>query len=136
MIARIAVRHLTPAALARVAEILDVDNTPESLANAMAAASTWADEVKTDTGTGDWHFINLTLKTTARTWLSVAPTTTALPPTFASSPPNSRPPTPMPIRAWSDQDALRFLIHLVGDVHQPLHAISNADQGGNCELLG
>jgi hypothetical protein len=23
----------------------------------------------------------------------------------------------------------------VGDLHQPLHAISNADQGGNCELL-
>jgi hypothetical protein len=29
-------------------------------------------------------------------------------------------------------DALRFIIHLVGDVHQPLHGISNNDHGGNC----
>jgi len=29
-------------------------------------------------------------------------------------------------------DALRFLIHFVGDLHQPLHAITNNDQGGNC----
>ena len=29
-------------------------------------------------------------------------------------------------------DALRFVIHFVGDLHQPLHAITNNDQGGNC----
>jgi len=29
-------------------------------------------------------------------------------------------------------NALRFLIHFVGDVHQPLHAIDNGDRGGNC----
>jgi hypothetical protein len=29
-------------------------------------------------------------------------------------------------------DALRFLIHFVGDLHQPLHAVTNNDQGGNC----
>ena len=29
-------------------------------------------------------------------------------------------------------DALRFVIHFVGDVHQPLHATTNNDQGGNC----
>jgi len=27
---------------------------------------------------------------------------------------------------------LRFLIHFVGDLHQPLHATTNNDQGGNC----
>jgi hypothetical protein len=36
---------------------------------------------------------------------------------------------------WSDLDALRFVVHLGGDIHQPLHAASNADQGGNCERL-
>ena len=29
-------------------------------------------------------------------------------------------------------DALRFVIHFVGDLHQPLHATTNNDQGGNC----
>jgi hypothetical protein len=28
--------------------------------------------------------------------------------------------------------ALRYLIHLVGDLHQPLHSTANNDQGGNC----
>ena len=29
-------------------------------------------------------------------------------------------------------DALRFLIHFVGDIHQPLHCATNGDRGGNC----
>jgi len=29
-------------------------------------------------------------------------------------------------------DALRFLIHFVGDIHQPLHCTTNSDRGGNC----
>lgn len=28
--------------------------------------------------------------------------------------------------------ALRFVIHFVGDLHQPLHCVSNNDEGGNC----
>jgi hypothetical protein len=35
----------------------------------------------------------------------------------------------------SEQDALRYVVHLVGDEHQPLHDISDADLGGNCERL-
>jgi hypothetical protein len=29
-------------------------------------------------------------------------------------------------------DVLRFVIHLVGDLHQPLHCTTNNDMGGNC----
>jgi hypothetical protein len=29
-------------------------------------------------------------------------------------------------------DALRFVIHFVGDIHQPLHDTTNNDRGGNC----
>ena len=29
-------------------------------------------------------------------------------------------------------DALRYLIHFVGDLHQPLHTTTNNDLGGNC----
>ncbi len=29
-------------------------------------------------------------------------------------------------------DALRFVIHFVGDLHQPLHCVSNNDEGSNC----
>jgi S1/P1 Nuclease len=31
--------------------------------------------------------------------------------------------------------ALKFLIHFVGDLHQPLHAADHADRGGNCVAL-
>jgi len=29
-------------------------------------------------------------------------------------------------------EELKFLIHFVGDIHQPLHAATNQDAGGNC----
>src|SRR5258705_8967701 len=29
-------------------------------------------------------------------------------------------------------EASRYLVHFVGDLHQPLRAITNADNGGNC----
>lgn len=31
--------------------------------------------------------------------------------------------------------AFKFLIHFVGDLHQPLHAADHADRGGNCVAL-
>jgi hypothetical protein len=33
-------------------------------------------------------------------------------------------------------NALRFLIHFVGDLHQPLHTVTNGDRGGNCLPVG
>lgn len=31
--------------------------------------------------------------------------------------------------------SLKFLLHFVGDLHQPLHASDDHDQGGNCEQI-
>jgi hypothetical protein len=135
IIARLAMRHLTSAALARVAEILEVENTPESVANAMAAASLWADQVKTDTGTATWHFLNLTLQDSRANMAERCPDDGCLTARIRLFAAQLKAADPDADSAWSDQDALRFLIHLVGDLHQPLHAISNADQGGICELL-
>jgi hypothetical protein len=36
---------------------------------------------------------------------------------------------------WGPDGDLAFLIHLVGDIYQPLHAATNADQGGNCVAI-
>lgn len=33
---------------------------------------------------------------------------------------------------WGAAGDLAFVIHLVGDIHQPLHAATDADKGGNC----
>ena len=135
VVARIAVAHLTPAALTRIAQILDVPSTPEGVADALAQASIWADQTKKDNGTGNWHYIDLALQdhpadipkrcldnncVTARIRLFTAQLSAK------TKPEDSK---------WSDLDALRFVVHFVGDVHQPLHAASDDDQGGNCEPL-
>lgn len=134
--ARIAAAHLTPAARTRIARILDVPDTAEAVADALARASTWADETKNETKTGAWHYIDLALQDHKSDIPerckddNCAPARVRL---FAEQlaghpahPGNTR---------WSQLDALRYLVHLVGDIHQPLHAISDADLGGNCELL-
>ena len=132
-VARLAANHLTSAARTRVARILGVPDNLESIAEAMARASTWADETKAENKTGDWHFIDLTLQDSRADMPSrcvgqnCAPARIRLFATQLSS--QAADPK------WSELDALRFLIHLVGDIHQPLHAISDADLGGNCERL-
>lgn len=135
-IARVAAAHLTPAARTRVARILGVEDSPEAVADALAKASTWADETKNETKTGNWHYVDLALQdhksdipercqnddcSPARVRL-FAEQLAAQP----GHPANTR---------WSQLDALRYVVHLVGDIHQPLHDVSDADLGGNCELL-
>src|SRR5208283_4972300 len=61
-VARVAAAHLSPKARSRVAAILGVPDTAPAVADAMAKASTWADEVKAATKTGEWHYIDLTLQ--------------------------------------------------------------------------
>jgi hypothetical protein len=135
-VARIAAAHLTPAANTRIARILNVPDTPEDIAEALAKASTWADETKNETKTGAWHYIDLTLED-HRSDIperckddNCAPARVRL---FTEQlaghpghPANTR---------FSQLDALRYVVHLVGDIHQPLHDTSDADLGGNCEQL-
>jgi hypothetical protein len=132
-VSRIAALHLTPAARTRVARILDVPDTPQAVADALAQASTWADETKNDTKTGEWHYIDLTLQDHKSDIPlrckdnNCAPARIALFATqLAHEQANAN---------WSQLDALRYLVHFVGDIHQPLHTISDEDLGGNCERL-
>ncbi len=134
-VARIAAAHLTPAARTRVARILDVPDTAEAVSDALAKASTWADETKNETKTGEWHYIDLALQDRKSDIPrrckdnNCAPARIRL---FAAQL-SSR--SPIAQSRWSELDALRFVVHFVGDIHQPLHAISDADLGGNCEML-
>ncbi len=132
-VARIAAAHLTPAVRIRIARILGVDDTEAAVADALAAGSTWPDEVKNETHTGDWHYIDLALQDSKSDILSrckenncVSGRIRLFTVQLASQQASGR---------WSELDALRFLVHFVGDAHQPLHAISDQDLGGNCELL-
>ncbi len=93
-------------------------------------ASTWADDYRdVDRATAPWHFIDFPLFVDAshadyqRYCAGGDCIVGAITTQFGR------------LMSAKDDDratALRFLIHLVGDIHQPLHDITNADQGGNC----
>jgi hypothetical protein len=132
-IARLAASHLTLAARTRLARILNVPDNPLAVADALAAASVWADETKSETHTGNWHYIDLTLEDSKSSIAKRCPHDNCAPARIrlfaaqlAAKTPNTQ---------WSDLEALRYLIHFVGDIHQPLHTITDDDLGGNCELL-
>ncbi|MGH7914716.1 MAG: S1/P1 nuclease [Candidatus Binataceae bacterium] len=133
VIARLAAAHLTPGARARVARILGVPDTPGEVARALARASIWADETKAETGTGAWHFIDLTLQDRKSDIPLRCPEQNCAPARirlFAAELAFGK-----AGERWSERDALRYVVHLVGDIHQPMHTVTDADRGGNCERL-
>jgi hypothetical protein len=133
--ARLAAYYLSPAASARLAAILNVPNTPESVADALAVASTWPDEIKKERpDTAAWHYIDIALQDSKDQIPERCPErncVTARIEIFSQQLINDRNAADPAV----DLDALRFLVHFLGDIEQPLHASSDADLGGNCEPL-
>ena len=132
VVARIAASLLTPEAKAKVAKILDVDPPNASaVAEALADAAEWPDSVARHKyeQSQEWHFVDLGVKPDAKKdgalWASDSTAFAKLVKYFGSV-------------KRGDQDELEpasdleFLVHLVGDIHQPLHAATNRDRGGNC----
>jgi len=139
VVAVIAEEHLSPHARDMVAQILAAGPIDPALRrfcgantlDAFADSSTWADDQRSiQPDTAGWHFIDIPR--------GVAKGDIA---------PNCPPSTSCITRAIDDQmailrninasaqaraDALRYIIHFFGDLHQPLHATSNNDLGGNC----
>jgi hypothetical protein len=122
LIARIAETQLTPAARARVVEILGSGRS-------MTSVASWADEVRpTRRETAPWHFVNIPIGVSrfdaARDCragdcaISQIARLRALLRDRSASPEQRR-------------EALQFLIHFIGDLHQPLHSSDNQDKGGN-----
>jgi hypothetical protein len=125
IVGRIAANHLTAEAAVAVASLIG----PEGLDQ----ASTWADEIRNDPdwqpplrNPSPWHFISIddqeTLETTARDPEGDVLQAIERFAAVLRSPQATRP---------AKQEALRFLVHFVGDVHQPLHVGRRADRGGN-----
>jgi len=135
----LAQRLLDAAAVQAIRSVLDASPVDPGLrrgcepvpSEVVADASTWADDERAaDPATGSWHFVNLPRSIDSKT-ASAAPycrrgdcvvdaVTTQFRVLKTSRDPTQR------------ANALRFIIHLVGDIHQPLHAITNGDRGGNC----
>ncbi len=131
IVAFVAADNLTPEARTRVAGILGVANKPQAIADAMAAASIRPDtEFRADPKTKPWHYIALCLQDTPADMALRCPggaCVTAKIDEYAHRLKTGDYDT------WGAAGDLAFLIHFVGDVHQPLHAGGNGDRGGTCQ---
>ncbi len=124
IVALIAERHLTAAAAAAVNRLLATDG-----ATSMADVTSWADEWReTHRETGPWHFVDIPLEATeydpARDCPHNACVVAQIRRFARDLADTSRPDA-------EREQALKFLIHFVGDVHQPLHSADHHDRGGN-----
>jgi hypothetical protein len=135
----IAEKHMNGHALERVNKLLlsvPIDPTlPRWCASQgldlMSDSSTWADDLrKVQPESSAWHYIDIPRDAPRSALAEFCPASTGC-----------------VTRALAHQidllrndgntpqtraEALRFIVHLVGDLHQPLHCVSNNDIGGNC----
>jgi hypothetical protein len=127
----IADRLLTPQARAAVARLLadDLDKFGNpSGRTTLEAVSVWADELTgTPAARPPWHYDNTPVcgaEPKERYCPDGQCVSGQLPRLIGvladpHAPPRER------------NEALKWVVHLVGDIHQPLHAASNGDRGGN-----
>ncbi len=127
VVAEIAQRHLTKKAKRGIAELFGKEP--------MAFWASWPDFIRSDTthqwdATTKWHYVDLPgnighdefvqdLKN-----LKGENLYTQIPAMIAQVKDKSLP-------VEKRQNALKFLIHFIGDLHQPLHVGRDEDQGGN-----
>jgi hypothetical protein len=143
IVATIARSYLTPDVARQVDALLAAD-TDTLAAHNMIEAATWADTYRNShRETSDWHFVDLELSgpdEKAACFGFPAPSRPAsagpehdclIDRTNAFLAELKDRATPTPERII----ALKFVLHFVGDLHQPLHAADNHDRGGNCVRL-
>ena len=148
IVALIASQHLTPEARAGVYQLLKESPIDPALSRfcqpvatePMADASTWADDSKRGEKTGTWHYLDIPRGVEHADLMTYcAPVgdakddkdrpgclLTGLQYEFDILKDRNRP-------AADRATALRYVIHFVGDLHQPLHTTTNDDQGGKRE---
>ncbi|MFT4249239.1 MAG: S1/P1 nuclease [Pseudomonas sp.] len=128
LVARIADTELTPQAHAEVTRLLAGEPDPT-----LAGVATWADELRqSDPDLGKrsarWHYVNLgehdCRYLPARDCPDGACVVEALKTQAALLADHNQ---PLAVR----RQALKFVVHLVGDIHQPMHAGYARDKGGN-----
>jgi nuclease S1 len=123
IVADIAQRYLAPHTQSAVAALLQPGEHLRDVAN-------WADAYREQcANTGPWHYVNIPLAADSfepardcsepRSCVIVATDRALAILADVTSPPDER------------AAALRFVVHFMGDLHQPLHSGDRADRGGN-----
>jgi len=122
LVARIAAEQLTPAAQTRVTALLGSGQSLRSI-------SSWADEVRRSRAdTGPWHFIDIQV---TDPHLDMARDCHKGDCVLAKIADFERVLRDASASPGQQREALMFLVHLIGDMHQPLHCSDRHDRGGN-----
>lgn len=131
IVAVIAADNLTPAAQSHVASILGTSANKRAIASAMEAASIRPDTEfrEQDRATVPWHFIDICLQDRRTDVPARCPRGNCV---TAKIDEYAKRLKSADYDRWGAAGDLAFLIHFVGDIHQPLHAANNDDRGGNC----
>ena len=127
IVAEIAEPRLTPAATAEVTRLLAMDTPPHEHLDEVAS---WADAYRAHghAETGPWHYVDIPLDAGAADVFRDCPKSDCIINMltgFAET---------LTDKARPDADrlkALKFVVHFVGDIHQPLHCADHGDRGGN-----
>jgi len=137
LVGELAERELSPAARREVQALLAGEPEPT-----LAGVATWADEIRAESRDGGhplgkrstrWHYINFPRGggcdyVPARDCPNGDCVVAAINAQRAILADRGRP-------LAERRDALKFLVHFVGDVHQPMHAGFADDRGGNLHQL-
>lgn len=123
IIADIAYSNLTPVARRKVDKVLGIKG--------MVYQAAWADEVRSDNKYAysyPWHYQNLAdnMTTTDLKKLLDNPASEGEHLFYALGQLTAR-----LKKDRSDTEALKFLVHFIGDLHQPMHLGLESDKGGN-----
>jgi hypothetical protein len=122
LVARIAERELTGKSKARIAEILGPGQS-------IADMASWPDEIRPSRpDTGPWHYVDIPLAARRLDMARDCPKGQCIVASLEGFETVLKDPRASPERR---KEALLFVVHFVGDMHQPLHAIDNDDKGGN-----
>jgi hypothetical protein len=129
IVAMIAENHLTPRARQRVAELLGDDVSLASVAN-------FADEIRNSRpDTRQFHFVDIPLRETTYDPTRDCRMTDEGDCVIAAIERFRQEMTDASQSVGRRRFALKFLVHLVGDMHQPLHCADNDDRGGNDVII-
>ncbi len=122
LVVRLADTLLSPAARARIQATL-------APGESLAALASWADEVRPSRKeTEPWHYVNIPLHSSGLDMQRDCPEGNCIIGKITEFRKTWRDPA---VPAAQRREALLFLVHFVGDLHQPLHCTDNHDQGGN-----
>lgn len=128
LVAALAEAQLTPRALSDVAVLLAGENDPT-----LPGVATWADDLRRSDAdafkrTASWHYVNFPSGTCAYRPERDCPDGNCV---IGQIERQRAILADRRLPVATRRDALKFLVHLVGDVHQPLHSGNRPDKGGN-----